>query len=133
MSCPTLEDLACGDVPAEHTRACPACADALRDLTAIRAEARRLGPHAWAAPPPDVDTEAALLAVLQTAPARPRRALGFLRLTSRAAAALLIAGLGAPYLLEARKARDPMPASLPPLKVSSVFWTSPTGLLTARK
>lgn len=133
MSCPSFADLASGlaEVPAGH-QDCPTCAESLLDLRVIRAEATRLGPEAWG-PTADVDVDAGLAAVWAQADTPRRRAGLLLQLTSRAAAALLIAGLGAPYVLEARKARAPQPAPTPLADADSVFWTHPGGVLAARK
>lgn len=137
MTCPSFSELASGvaEVAPEHLAACSPCAEAAQDLRVLRAEARNLGPAAWGPRPPAVDTDAALQALWEQADAFPRRRSPgrLLQLTSRAAAALLIAGLGAPYVLEARKARAPKPSPTPLADADSVFWTHPGGVLAARK
>lgn len=115
---------------AEHLRRCPSCRSLADELDEIRGMARALPADGWAGgPPPEVDVEAALAAVLEAHQPHRRRWKGtLLRLTSSAAAALLLASLVLPPLLRLRiehTSASPNARALAHDPGQPVWWTSP--------
>jgi hypothetical protein len=136
-SCPDLDvvlDLLDRPTPdfESHLTRCVACQEAAQDLAGIRAQARSLPEGSWAVGDPlDVDVEAALRQVLASSACSSgawgrRRSRNFatqaLRLTTAAAALLLVSALGAPYVLRARI--EAQPVGVAPPAEGTVFWTT---------